>query len=143
MRKVVSTFFFLFVVYSLLSKNTGTSQNTWYKINSRGTYVTKIKAAGHYAHHEVVVHIINNYWNTAEVQYISEFNYNHNRIKLEWGFLGSGSSRYMAVRIVPVTADYASSFTFTDVIDPNFDYALEAVDSSLVTTISPKKQFFI
>ncbi|MEP5338781.1 MAG: hypothetical protein ABJL44_19145 [Algibacter sp.] len=133
----------LFFNSTVFSQNIGSTGNTWYKINSKGTYITKVKASGHYAEHDVIVHIINNYWNTAEVQYISEFNYNHNRIKLEWGHIGSGSNRYMAVRNVPVTANYASSFELTNIADSSFDYALEAIDASLVTVITPKTQLFV
>ncbi|MBD1263212.1 hypothetical protein HZY62_21680 [Maribacter polysiphoniae] len=141
MKKV----YLLFLLASSLvfSQNTGSEQNTWFKINPKGEFITQISAIGEYAVHNVVVHISNNYWSTAEVEYISEFNYNHKRIKLEWGRIGSGASTYLAVRIVPITANYATRFIFKDVIDPSFDYALEVVDASLVTPITPKKVLFV
>ncbi|AXP80685.1 hypothetical protein CJ739_1598 [Mariniflexile rhizosphaerae] len=143
MKKLIFISLFLIIGNNIFSQNTAASGNTWYKIISKGKFLTKIRAWGHYAEHEVVVHLINTHWNTSEVQYISEFNYDHNRIKLEWGYVGSGSYRYMAVRVVPVTADYASGFEFTDVVDSNFDYALEAIDASLVTPIAPKTSPFV
>jgi hypothetical protein len=126
----------------MFSQNTG-SPNTWYKINSKGKYLTKIKTSGPYAVHEVLVHIINDDWSTAEVNYLSEYNYNHKRVKLEWGYTGSGMSRYLTVRVVPVTATSANPFYFNDIGDPSFDYGLTAVDESSVTLITPKNQLFI
>ncbi len=141
MKKIL--LLFLLISCIAFSQNTTSGENTWYKIKSKGTFVTKIRAWGPYAEHEVVVHLINNYYSTAEVQYISEFNYNHKRIKLEWGRIGSGSDTFMAIRVIALTADYASGFKLKDVSNPSFDYALEAIDPSLVTPISPKKILFV
>ncbi len=129
--------------YTSHSQNIGASGNTWYKINSKGKFITKITTSGEYAQHEVILHIINLHWSTSEVEYISEFNYNHKRVKLEWGYVGSGSSQFLAVRVVPVTAAYANSLTFQDVSNPSFDYALEAVNASLVTPITAKSKLFV
>tara|TARA_R110000796_G_scaffold104102_1_gene213673 strand:- start:4286 stop:5128 length:843 start_codon:yes stop_codon:yes gene_type:complete len=133
----------LFNVLYLMSQNTGYTANTWYKINSRGKFVTKVHASGDYSEHDVVIHIINVYYNTAEVTYLSEFNYNHKRVKLEWGFTGNNENRYVVVRLVPVTASFANSFVFEDVSDPTFDYGLTVIDASLVTPITPQNRLFV
>ncbi|MCB4797225.1 hypothetical protein [Neotamlana laminarinivorans] len=142
MRKMLCLVGVLFYLNSSYSQNSGNGE-TWYKINTKGEFVTKITARGSYAEHNVIVHIVNKYWNTAEVQYISEFNYNHTRVKLEWGYVGSGSDRYLAVKNTAVTSTSAGTIILTDIINPDLDYVLEAIDESLVTPITPKKIFHV
>lgn len=49
MKRLIFVFFFITIGYSLFSQNIAVSGNTWYKINSKGTFLTKIKAKGPYA----------------------------------------------------------------------------------------------
>ncbi|MFH6986057.1 prefoldin domain-containing protein [Marinoscillum luteum] len=119
--------------------NSVPSGDTWYQIGTRGNRLVKIYATGDFAVHEMVVYIVSGNYNTAEFTIVSEYNYNHKQIKLEWGYVGSGANRYLVLKSTPTpNATYANGFTITDVSDPTTDFNLTPVsDVSSIVPISP------
>jgi hypothetical protein len=121
----------------VIYQNTAPKGDTWYKIKTRKQHVVTISARGSYAEYRGVVFLVSGIWNTAEVTTMAEFNYDHLTMDIKWGYIGSGSSRYLALKTSPITTSKVSGFTITDLQNHDSIIELEEViDPNKVTPIS-------
>ena len=148
MKKIISGLLVVFCCCTLLQaqtvyQNSVPNGETWYKIKTRGTSLCKISTSGSYALHQQIVYLISGYWNTAEVTVVSEFNYNHQYVDLKWGYVGSGTDRYLAIKSTPRTSGISvNGFSIYDVSDPSLIIELEELTGT-VTEIAERKTLFV
>ena len=128
----------------VIYQNTAPKGDTWYKIKTRKQHVVTISARGSYAEYRGVVFLVSGIWNTSEVTTMAEFNYDHLTMDIKWGYIGSGSSRYLALKTSPITTSTVSGFTITDLQNHDSIIELEEViDPNKVTPISQQSTFHI
>ena len=123
--------------------NTAPDGDKWYIIKTRNQALYSVNADGDFAVHRSVVFLVSGIWNTAEVTYISEFNYDHKTIDILWGYVGSGHDRYLALKATPLTAGWANGFTIKEITNPTAQIELEEVANNLVTPILPQASMHI
>jgi hypothetical protein len=128
----------------VIYQNTAPKGDTWYKIKTRKQHVVTISARGSYAEYRGVVFLVSGIWNTAEVTTMAEFNYDHLTMDIKWGYIGSGFSRYLALKTSPISTTAVSGFTITDLQNHDSIIELEEViDPNKVTPISQQSTFHI
>ena len=123
--------------------NTAPDGDKWYIIKTRNQALYSVNSSGEFAEHRSVVFLVSGIWNTAEVTYLSEFNYDHKTIDIKWGYVGSGSDRYLALKSTPLTAGWANGFTIKEIENPSAQIELEEVADGLVTPIHPQANMHI
>lgn len=138
------SFLILSVKAQTVYQNTAPSGNTWYKIKTRKQHAVTISAKGSYAEYRSVVFLVSGIWNTAEVTTLAEYNYDHMTMDITWGYIGSGSSRYLALKTSPITTTSVSGFTIKELENHETIIELEEVlNPSDVTPISQQSTFHL
>ncbi|MEO9852047.1 MAG: hypothetical protein ABJH72_25580 [Reichenbachiella sp.] len=107
--------------------NTAPKGNTWYKIKTRKQHLCTITTKGSYAEHRSVVFLISGIWNTAEVTTVAEYNYDHMTMDVIWGYVGSGASRYLAIKTVPLSTTSVQGFTIKELENEDTLIELEEI----------------
>ena len=146
-RKIVillSIHCFCFSLFSqTVYQNSAPNSDTWYKINTRGKFLCQISTSGNYAVHQQLVYLVSGHWNTAEVTVISEFNYNHKYVDLQWGYIGDGTDRYLAVKSTAITGGInVNGISIYDVSDAGTAIELEEYTGA-VTEIEEQSNLFV
>ena len=123
--------------------NTVPKGNTWYKIKTRGRYLCQITTSGSYAEHQEIAHLISGNYNTAEVTILSEYNYNHKYVDIQWGYVGDAHDRYLAFKSVPITTGIpVNGISIYDIMDKSKIIELEEVIGT-VTEINVHNKIYV
>ncbi len=124
-------------------QNVVPKSNTWYKIKTRGRFLCQVTTSGSYAEHQEVAYLISGNYNTAEVTIISEYNYDHKYVDVQWGYIGDQHDRYLAFKSIPITDGISvNGLSIYDVADDDRVIELEEVSSGVIE-INPHNTLLI
>ena len=147
MRKLFIAISILFIGLNLKAQtvyqNQAPNGNQWYKIKTRGKIVCQVATSGSYAEHREIAYLVSGNYNTAEVTIMSEFNYNHKYVDIQWGYVGDAHERYLAFKSIPISEGInVNGISIYDISDKTRVIELEAITGG-VTELKVHNKLYV